>query len=497
MKKIFICLPILTLLSFQYINAQTLLDAVRFSNLEVGGTARTAGIGGGIGALGADFSVLSTNPAGLAAFRRSEFTFTPSFERISNDGNLEGSINGSQTANKNNFNFNNLGLVFSSRPMASKWTTSVFGIGINRLANFHERTYFEGTSLGSITDRWIEGSDFVPPTQLNAFEENLAYLTSAIYEPDADNLYLSDFIDGNGEFGNIPVDKSQRITRTGRYTELVFSYAGNFKEKLMIGATLGIPFLNYEENRTYRETDESDEIPAFDELTFRENVTTSGAGINLKIGAIYRVNQAFRLGGAIHTPTVLNLEDNFTNELEYGYTAFQPDGTLLSTRASETSVPGTFSYSLRTPWRAIGSAGILVKKVGFLSAEIEYVDYKSAQFDFNGDDVQSQNFLNNEIDSELTSALNLRFGGEVAHEQFRFRAGYAITGSPYESTGEDIGTLSLGAGIRGAEVFFDFAYRRQMSESSYIPYQVGIAPESTVDLEETRHQFMATIGFKF
>ena len=60
------------------IHAQTISDALRYSNLEVGSTARTVGVGGGIGALGADYSVLSTNPAGLAAFRTNEFVITPS-----------------------------------------------------------------------------------------------------------------------------------------------------------------------------------------------------------------------------------------------------------------------------------------------------------------------------------------------------------------------------------------------------------------------------------
>ena len=59
------------------IHAQTISDALRYSNLEVGGTARTVGVGGGIGALGADYSVLSTNPAGIAAFRTNEFVITP------------------------------------------------------------------------------------------------------------------------------------------------------------------------------------------------------------------------------------------------------------------------------------------------------------------------------------------------------------------------------------------------------------------------------------
>ena len=161
MKNLFLALSALFLFS-QNLFAQTLNDAVRYSLLDVGGTARTVGVGGGIGALGADFSVLSTNPAGLAAYRRSEFTFTPAYVNISTDGKLEGADNPTLSRNKGNFNFNNLGLVIASRPLDAKWRTSVFGIGINRMANFHEHTYFEGRSLGSITDRWLERAGTLP-----------------------------------------------------------------------------------------------------------------------------------------------------------------------------------------------------------------------------------------------------------------------------------------------------------------------------------------------
>lgn len=495
MKNTFIVFTILSFLFLQKTDGQTLADAVRYSTLEVGGTARTVGIGGGIGALGADFSVLSTNPAGMAAFRRSEFTFTPSFERISTDGKIAGTSGPAASRNKNNFNFNNLGLVFSSQPMNPRWTTAVFGVGFNRLANFHERTYFEGTSPGSITDRWLERSDVLLPNELDAFEEDLAFQTSAIFAPNP--LYSSDFLDENGEIGNIPVDKSQLIKRTGSYNELVFSYAGNYNEKFMIGATLGIPFVNFEETRTYRETDDNNNIQFFDELTFTEKVKTSGAGINLKLGVIYRVNQTLRLGAAIHTPTSLGLDDSFSTQLEYGYTEY-PDGVNpLSTRSSAESPEGTFEYRLRTPWRAIGSAGVLVKKVGFLSAELEYVNYKSANYNFNGVDISSESARNNEIDNLLTSAINLRLGGEFAFENYRLRAGYALNSSPYDLEDVKVGALSLGAGVRGESIFFDVAYRRQNTESSYIPYRVSIAPEQTINLESVRQQFLATIGFKF
>ena len=46
--------------------AQTQYDAARIANTELNGTARFVGMGGAMGALGADISVIGTNPAGIA-----------------------------------------------------------------------------------------------------------------------------------------------------------------------------------------------------------------------------------------------------------------------------------------------------------------------------------------------------------------------------------------------------------------------------------------------
>ncbi|MEK7255726.1 MAG: hypothetical protein AAB316_13335, partial [Bacteroidota bacterium] len=205
--KYIICL-ILIILSLQTGTSQNLSDALRYSTLEVGGTARTVGIGGAIGALGADFSVLSTNPAGLAAYRASEFTFTPGIEYATVSAGFEETGDFSED-DKLNFNFSNIGLVFATNPLDSKWKTSVFGIGLNRLASFHQNVFYEGITPGSITDRWLELANGIAPDDLDAFEAGVAYDGEAIYDFENDNTYQSDIPP------NEPVDKSQRLKRKG------------------------------------------------------------------------------------------------------------------------------------------------------------------------------------------------------------------------------------------------------------------------------------------
>ncbi len=471
---------------------QTLADAARYSVLEVGGTARTVGVGGAMGAIGADFSTLSVNPAGLGTYRRSEFVFSPTIEIINSDFRLDGSSEAAQNDKRTNFNFNALGLVFVAQPLDSKWRNTQFALGINRLATFHQNANFEGMTEGSITDRWLELAQGKTSDQLGGFEEGLAFNAEAIYRPDPDDerTYASDFIPSD------LVKKTQRIERKGSFYELVFSLAGNYADKLMIGGTLGVPLVNFEEKKTYQETDESDLIPVFDRLTYRENLSTDGAGINLKLGLIYRLNQMFRLGLAVHSPTSLSLDDTFDTGLDYVYTL---DGSTPP--GEQVSPDGEFQYRFRTPWRLIGSAGVILGKSGFLSADVEYLDYTAAKFNFknatDSGDTEYEQELNDGIDQQFaSSALNIRLGGEFALEQFRFRGGYSLMASPYDS-GETNGALSLGFGIREENVFLDFAWRRALISGSYIPYATDVAAEPLVVSEEKRGKFMMTVGFKF
>ncbi|MDR2791632.1 MAG: hypothetical protein LBB27_02680, partial [Tannerellaceae bacterium] len=55
---------------------QSQLDALRYGQTDLNGTARALGMGGAFGALGGDVSVMGGNPAGLGVFRSSEWVIT-------------------------------------------------------------------------------------------------------------------------------------------------------------------------------------------------------------------------------------------------------------------------------------------------------------------------------------------------------------------------------------------------------------------------------------
>lgn len=477
---------LLSSMSF-YGKAQGVADALRYSSFDPIGSARALGVGNSLGALGTDFSSASTNPAGLAWYRRSEFTLSPNFLNANAKSTLlSGQGNAEEKGNKGNFNIGNLGLVVFSDPNGPDWRALNFSFGINRLQNFHRELYYRGDSRGSVIDRFLEIAN--SNQGLNNFESKLAFDAIAIYDLNNDNIYESDM-----ELApNALIRRNQTINAGGSISEMTFSVAGNYKDFLMVGATIGVPLVRYSEEKSYDEEDFQSAIPFFDNLQYVERLSTSGVGINAKIGIIARLHQMLRIGAAVHTPTIYSLTDEYSSSLTYNYT----DAGQAQT-GSAVSPDGSFEYGLHSPWRFIGNAGVVIGKAGFITAEAEYVDYGSASLRFR-DFPADADIANENIVAQLRPALHLRIGGEVAYKTFRFRAGAGINPSARVAD-QDITnlTLSAGAGVRGQNSFIDLGYRRSRFGESYQPYLTAIAPEQLVDSKTQRDLVVLTVGFRF
>ncbi len=491
LKNICNTLLLFTLLIPFTVNAQLASDALRYSQQDLGGTARTLGIGGAIGALGADFSALSSNPAGIATFRRTDFTFSTELYNARATSQLEGSdLPIGEFDSK--ININNAGIVIAShRPTRQGWKTINFGIGFNRMANFNQVFFYQGETPGSITGRFVELADGSTPDQLDDFEAGPAFDAGAIFNAQGfDNtFYFKDIMDDE------VIDKSQLVRQSGGVNEFVMSFGGNYEEKLMVGATLGIPFVNFSEDKIYTEQDEEDLNPVFTELNFRENLRTTGTGINLKLGAIYRPFQALRIGAAVHSPTRYNLDDEYNTSIDY---AFEFSGS----QSFEADSPsGFYEYRIRTPWRFQGSTAFLFGKNGFISAEVEYVDYSTASFDFNNatdtEDATYERELNQEIQQNYQGAVTARLGAEARYKVFRFRAGYNLGTSPFVDDTNLSSAITLGAGIRQENFYLDLGYRRSAFGETYIPYTTTAVPQPEVTNDFVFQRFLATFGFKF
>ena len=378
-------------------NAQNDVDALRYSYLGFGGTAKSVGAGGAYGALGGDASILSVNPAGLAVFKKSEFNFSANVLKSATESSYLGTTREDM---KYNFNFSNFSLIgtYAMDPAKSKgWSSINFAFGSNRLANFHNRIDIEGRNTeNSISNQYVllaNGNDF---NNLDLYGTALAW-----------NTFLIDTVAGsNSTYTNgLPfVDLKQRksIETKGGVNETYLSMGGNYSDKLYIGGTFGFPSVRYVQESTYSENDDKDTINGFKSLTQNDYLKTTGSGFNFKLGLIYRPTDWVRIGAAVHTPTFYTLHDEYNTKMT---TSFD-NGTSYS----DDSPSGNFDYELTTPMRAVGSIAFVFGKYGFISADYEFVDYAESR-------LRSKNYKffqeNDDIRQKYTSQSNIRLGAEL------------------------------------------------------------------------------------
>ncbi|NNE27210.1 MAG: hypothetical protein HKN09_10230 [Saprospiraceae bacterium] len=476
------------------IHAQTLTDAVRYSQLTPGSTARAIGAGGSFGAMGGDFGVLSINPAGLADYKSSELVF--SFSVNSGETNSFLRNAGSLTTQHNNeLNFENLGFVFQSGTRNSDLKSSAFSIGLLQYANYTENFGFAGATQGTIIERFIELADGRSPDELDDFEAGLAYESGAIYDDKEDRLYEADIDSFRTVF------KKQDVTRSGKMNELVFAWAGRFSNDLAIGIGIGVPFISFEEDKTYQEIDIDNEIPIFNDLSYIERLNTSGTGINFKLGLNYMIENTVRLGLAYQSPTFFRMSDSYFTAMNYDCEVCNLNGEFVE------SPDGYFEYRLKTPMRLTGSIGTLIKgsKVkGFLNMDVHYLNYTANTFNLtaysnNPLELDYEREVNGEIDRQLQSAFNFNIGGELAFDRFRVRSGISFVGSPYyvDGSAEYDRIYSIGGGIRGDRVFLDLAYQYRNATEGYIPYRILVTDrQQLVNNESTVSRFIVTLGYK-
>jgi len=141
MKRILIISSLL--LSAYLLQAQYAEDALRYSQIYYQGTARNMATGSALGAMGADFSTLSSNPAGLGMYRGGEFSITPEiFNR-----KITSTYNGTTSEDaRTNFDLSNVGLVTSKNISrgGNGWKYFNFGFGMNRLNNYNSNSVIQG-----------------------------------------------------------------------------------------------------------------------------------------------------------------------------------------------------------------------------------------------------------------------------------------------------------------------------------------------------------------
>lgn len=486
---------------------QTDLDALRYSQTNVGGTARFVSMGGAFGALGANVSCMSYNPAGLGIYRKGEINISPILRFTS----IKGTHNGNSITNFDpNFAFNGFGIAGSWQSRANEDSRHSLGLALNQLQNFSGHITVSGyANRKSIANDLLEnaGTGVPNPNNLDQSYSGLAF-----------NTYLVDTIDGHYySFANSKFNMAQRkeIITSGKMNELSIAYAYGYKDRLYFGASLGVPLITYNHEATYSESDDKDSLyikynsstssynttydysvyyyaglGGFKSMSYKEAYKTSGTGYNLKLGILYRVNEYLRLGAHFHTPTILNLTDTYTYKMSVNY----DEGQKYEYTYPEGG--GLYKYMIITPMRYGASLGFIYKKWFTIGLDYESLDYGQAHISSTDGGVFSS--VNENIRKKYTVAHNLRAGAEFNLNPIVVRLGFASYGSPFGDalTGKFVrNSYSAGIGFRTGNWTFDFGFVRQMYTEDLYMYNPKYVDKSKVDFSGTN--IVATVGCKF
>ncbi|WP_288096834.1 hypothetical protein [Hydrotalea sp.] len=510
MKKL---IPILCILVSQSLWAQTPEDALRTAWFTQNGSARNMAVGGVMASLGGDISAANVNPAGLGLYKTRELVLSPGFLMNNNKLNYRGT---DSTAKKNAFMYGASGIVIGtpSRYSDSKFTSSAFSLSVNQLANYNNHIQYSGfNNMSSFTEQYLEELTR-DRADTNAALSNYIFGSSLAFR-----TYLIDTLSGpNGSVAGyqslVPIStgviQSYDAVTRGGYNEIALGLAGNMADRLYIGGSLTVPIVSYQRDLTYSETDATNNPNNnFAYFTYHETFKSQGVGVGLKLGMLYKPKEFWRIGFALHTPQLISFNDQIRSSITANTESYAGLRTETSDKLNSGN-PGTRQYSIVTPWRAIASASYVFREVAnthkqraFVSADLEYVNYRGARFraasnaDQSSIDYYSQ--LNSTVKNYYKGNINARIGGELKFDPWMFRLGAAYYGSPYAASAVKANRIvtSGGVGYRNHGIFIDLTYVYTFVKDANFPYYLNDKPNTYAIQTGNLGNIVATIGFKF
>ncbi len=502
-KTAFIILFALAAMSAQ---AQTIYDALRFSERDYEGTARSVAMGNAFTALGGDLGSIGINPAGSAVAKYSQFTITPSLTVSSNTAQgvspyTDGYMPYFEKQFKNtstHFAIPNLGMTFNwNTGRSSGLKTVSFGFVMNRTNSWNEDVYaagrnsttsFMGAMAAEATWDGMLGSnlgmkdayDYDPWKYVVGYQSGMIS-TFGGYDDQfagASELIFDNMGETEISLGG-PLDQSYGRRVRGGKNDYLINLGFNISDFLYIGANLGITSMTYSYDEYFKEiaVDPSDfeialdngQTMYFDSMKYKYSYSANTSGVYGKFGFILTPGMGLRIGAAIQTPTATTVNEYWQMG---GETTYTDNGFNASAESPE----GEDRYRFSEPWRANFGAAYTLGKLAVFSVDYEMCSYSSMKFKRNGFDDDREYFigLNNDIKDVFGTSHMVRAGVEVKPaDMLALRAGYGITTSPEMQVEVPAAqNVSFGLGFIGRKSFFaDLACRYAFTTDEYfMPY---------------------------
>ena len=509
--------------SFQLFAQSYPEEALIFNRTNAGGSARIQSMGGAQVALGGDYSSAFSNPAGLGFYNRSEATLSLGTNFYGASSSYLGTTTNSSKAN---FNVPGFSLVLHSDKQKGKRVGSTFAVTYTRINNFNQNVKYQGVNTAnSMIDYFLAQCNAPipnqPPAQLfdqnnpNSLYYTLPWLgySNFLLGPKNELIYNGD----STQYHSYPLEswpgsiqQSEQIKTSGSQNQLNFAYSLNFDDFFYLGASIGVPTINYQSNKTYTEYFPSGPLIGYE---LDENLHVTGTGINATIGGIIKPKDFVQIGLSISTPTYYpTLTEDYSATMSSGWDNYQyvdktysSHNTVLNGRRDSIYFQTPLLYSFSSPWRIKAGATFFIQKHGFITAEVERVSYTNSSFGSNSNTPSDFSWDNTQIKTMFHSTFNYRVGGEYRFKDFRVRVGGNYMPDPYSTVQNGVNNAMMsytcGFGYRAKKYFIDLAVVDTQWKSSYLPYSRGAIRYSDdnyspiVTTKNSNVSAVVTVGF--
>ena len=530
MKKTLIAISLM--LAAVTAGAQTMYDALTFSQNNYNGTARSIGMGNAMTAVGGDLGSIGINPAGSAVYNYSQFTLTPNISISSTNASWSAyPQNGTDVftnptaRNLTRFTMPNAGVTINMNTGRKSGLVAVtYGFVINSTNDFtgqmlagglNDKTSYQSSMAvdadgydidflngyrdanGNSIDDWKNAYDHSDDRGMYAPWNVIANAQAgsiANYGDPEDPDYYYRYIaategfsqrDEMDQYGNYiydiflggPLNQSYGRKVTGNKSDALFNFGMNFNDRFFLGINLGLVSLTYNYDEYFKEAavdpadfriDYDNATTYFTDYRTRYSYSADGAGGYAKVGFLALPAEGLRIGAAIQTPTLMRIDEIWRQSVDVHYQNSSYDGEA-------TSPEGNYSYTLRSPYRVNAGVAYTFMGMALLSADYEMTDYSTMRFkSAEGLWIDSFTDVNNDIRNKMGVSHMLRVGAEFKPvPEFAIRAGYNFTTIPERSGStilhDNTNSYSVGVGYSSKGSFFaDLAARLTMMSDEYI-----------------------------
>lgn len=471
--------------------------ALIFSRVKPAGSARIMSMGGVQTSLGGDYSSALSNPAGLGMFNRSEFTISPGFYGATVNSEY---LSNKSSDSKTNLHIPGFSLVFQTEQNGRKgFLSGTFAVSYNRINNFNENFSYAGNNTtNSIIDYFIEQAFGFPDTEFNtngALNNTITWLGFQNYLIEEDPDFPEEYYSVIGGFPN----QSESIQYRGHQGQWNLSYGVNLSDKIFLGAGVGLSTLRFSSAKTFNESFEGEPLNT---IQLQEELTIRGSGINATLGIIGRPLDIIQVGVSYTTPTAYSITDVYSAFMatDWNNYDYYEDGSEFLNSVSEQTDEFISEYLLRTPGKLSAGATVFLGKSGFISADVDLINYSGARYS-SGISGISFDSDNENIKDLYQATTNVRLGGEFRLDKLRFRAGGSYMPDPYKTeqnnSSRDITSVSGGIGYRTKKFYVDVALVFSQGANTYRPYRVNMASSPLVTMDNKTTFGMVTLGFPF